>query len=171
MSNPISIPEFIENKHFRELSPKEGKYKYRYITMEDIEVKFKYFLISSNKKLEYMDPSGKVWLTIYQHSMIISKNYAWNGCSPKRWIGVWLGTPDFDETIVASLIHDVGIQFYQDPTFPFTRPECDEMFKYILIKNNFKYSDLYYRGVKFGTNMLPVEKYTGKSRLTLQLRD
>lgn len=54
------------------------------------------------------------WVTIHNGQMIVNKDYAWDGCSPKvKMVGVVVGVPDgkFDECKFPSLIHDVFCQF------------------------------------------------------------
>lgn len=107
----------------------------------------------------FKDKNGKVWLEIKKNGTIkVSEGYAWDGCSPK-WkiadlmlIGVPDGTIDPDtgkpKTYYASLVHDALYQFLDEPDFPFTRAECDEIFHDILIDSGFSFADLYYYVVR-----------------------
>jgi hypothetical protein len=171
MNYPISIPTFKRGHQFKELSPKDGNYRNRYVTTEYIELFFEKPIIGPNEKITFGDDKGNVWLTITHKSIIISKDYAWNGCSPKKWWGFWWGTPDFEKTIIASLVHDALTQFVNTEHFPFTQYECDNIFKNILHQNNSKVEYIYYIGVRIGSNVIPNKKYIGKSVLTIELKD
>lgn len=79
----------------------------------------------------------------------IKKGYKWNGCT-----GVDDGPPDpnkknYPITWKASLIHDLGCGYSDDPSFPYKRREIDNYFRILLEEINFKFSDLYWHGVVF----------------------
>lgn len=171
MNYPIAIPTFKRGEQFKELSPKDGSYKNRYVTSQYIELVFEHPIIGPTQKITFGDEKGNIWLTITHKSIIISKDYAWNGCSPKKWWGFWWGTPDFEKTIIASLVHDALIQFINTKHFPFSRYECDNIFKNILNQNKFKLVDEYYVGVRVGSKILPNNKYIGKFVLTIDSAD
>lgn len=67
----------------------------------------------------------------------ILKGYAWNGCTL---------APDFDSTLIASMIHDSLYQYGK--TLGLKRIVADKMFRDKLKEFNFKLSDLYYFGVR-----------------------
>jgi hypothetical protein len=171
MIYPKQIPKFVKDVQYQELHPKVGKYLYRYKTLDDIELVFHNSLIPQNQTITFSDEQGRIWLTITHKSIIISKNYAWNGCSPKRWWLVWWGTPDFEETLIASLFHDALVQFVYTEHFPLSRYICDNIFKNILYMKKFKFVDIYYIGVRVGSEVLPINKYVGKSNLTTLSQD
>jgi hypothetical protein len=107
----------MNEKHlYRHLHPtKEGKRTYRYITTKEITVRL-HGLLATHPEVAFQDAKGKTWAWIVCGKITIAKGYAWNGCSPKTYIGfppvgAWIGTPDFDATIIPSLIHDVLFQF------------------------------------------------------------
>jgi hypothetical protein len=78
---------------------------------------------------QFADESGRVWLTIEGNFIYVSSGYATDGCSPKTKLGpLWLGTPDFAWTRIASCIHDACYQFAHVPCFPLTRHESDHLF-------------------------------------------
>jgi hypothetical protein len=159
------LPDFVKGEHYREYTPKEGGYRYRFIVIQDIELKFIHPLVPTGHKIEFKDAKGRVWMTITSHKIVVSKNYAWDGCTPKKWWGIWWGTPDFKDTIFASLIHDVLLQFQHTKHSPFNRYEIDQIFKYILKENDFILTGVYYMGVRIGS-MTPDKKYNVKSELT-----
>jgi len=162
------IPKFNKNIHYKEYLPYEGGYRYRFVTLKDIQFYFTHPLISRGQKLSFKDKSGRVWMTITSHTITISKNYAWDGCTPKKWWGVWWGSPDFEDTTLASLLHDILIQFSKTIYFPFSRYEIDQYFKYILLDNEFILTDLYYLGVRIGSSFAD-KKYDVISELTLDV--
>jgi hypothetical protein len=107
----------MNEKHlYRHLHPtKEGKRTYRFVTTKEITVRL-HGLLSTHPEVAFQDAKGKTWAWIICGKITIAKGYAWNGCSPKTYIGLppvgaWIGTPDFDATIIPSLIHDVLFQF------------------------------------------------------------
>lgn len=62
------------------------------------------------------DSKGNAWAGIQNGRLWWVKGYAWNGCSPKFYIGwppvgKWVGTPDFKESLRGSLGHDILFQF------------------------------------------------------------
>ncbi|RVU83818.1 hypothetical protein EOL70_13400 [Leucothrix sargassi] len=98
--------------------------------------------------------NNKIWLVITPtRDIIVAKDYAWDGCSPKVSIaGFTLGIPDGEihpetgkpRAYFASLIHDALLQFSDDPRMPFSRAQIDEMFYDILKRDGFKAAPLYY---------------------------
>jgi hypothetical protein len=161
-----SLPKFDIGVEYRELPPKDGKYKYKFVTIKDIEIVFINSIIPKGYSISFLDCNGKVWMKMTSHTVIISKDYAWNGCSPKKWWGIWWGTPDFEDTIIASLVHDCLLQFSNTKHFPFSRIQCDNIFKNILHKNQFELEELFYIGVRIGSTMLPHKEYPCESVLT-----
>jgi hypothetical protein len=101
--------------NYRELHPiKEGKRKWRYVTTATVDLRL-YGLGTMHPPCE-LYANGKKIARILDGWLSIFEGYAWNGCSPKRYIGwhpfgKWIGTPDFPETRLASLGHDVLFQF------------------------------------------------------------
>ena len=82
----------------------------------------------------------------------IPKGYSWDGCSPKMVIfGKIIGTPDGgkNETKESSMWHDVFYQYKSDLSkLGVTRYEVDVFFLFLLTKKGWKYSNLYYYGVR-----------------------
>lgn len=150
----ITLPEFIRDKQFRELSPKEGNNKYRFVTLRPIIVKWSGYC-SPNSKISFRGKNDREWLFMDSEHFIIMKDYAWDGCTPKKHLPLvgWIGTPDFEETILASLIHDAFCQFMGTPHFPFGSYTNNKIFQEILKKNHFKFADLYYFGVESWSNI------------------
>ena len=92
------------------------------------------------------------WLEIKPSGvMIVSKGYAWNGCSPKWQIfDLMLGTPDgaIDQqtfkpiTYFESMLHDALYQFKD--SIPVTRKEVDLIFHQGLKQRKFLWSNVYF---------------------------
>lgn len=148
----IQIPSFERGKDFEELSPKEGKYKYRYKTKRCVIIKWSGY-ISRGTKIRFYDKKGREWLYMDDYHMIIHNHYYWDGCTPKKHTPIfgWVGTPDTEKTILASLIHDVLCQFQDTKHMPLSRYQIDNIFKFILKEKKFILSDVYYIGVRIGS--------------------
>jgi hypothetical protein len=132
----------------RELSPKEGARRYRFVTRRPVV----YVLDRSTAQfLSFRDGRGREWLRVDGRRVTVAAGYAWNGCSPKRWFPLlgWVGTPDFPSTIFASLIHDCLYQFHACADFPFTRLECDDFFRRLVeIGGDADLARVYYGAVR-----------------------
>jgi len=158
----ITLPNFQKYVDFRELSPQEGDNIYRYITLKPIIIKYS-GLVPKNVKISCRDSAGREWLYIDSKHFIILKGYTWDGCSPKNHIPIfgWVGTIDFQKTILASLAHDAFVQFCNIENFPLSRKSCDKIFYEILKLQKFKLLRLYHMGVKIGTFINYVKSDTG----------
>jgi hypothetical protein len=141
-----SIPKFRKHMEYLEQNPYIGKNKYRFVTNREISI---HHNLKIDKQYRFI-VNDRIWLRITQHSIIVSKEYAWDGCTPKIWKGIWWGVPDFNENILASLIHDILLQFHKEE-FPFTREQIDMIFKDIMINSGFKLWWIYYNVVKLYT--------------------
>lgn len=112
---------------------KDFKFQISYVSVEVISFYY--------KQREIMRWEG--------NTITIFRGYSWNGCSPKIKIGRrWFGTPDFKQTLEASLIHDAFCQFLHTTHFPLTRSQVDVYFLQTLLANKFKLSTLYYNSVR-----------------------
>lgn len=102
--------------NFRILHPtKEGKRKYRFASV-GVNCTALKGQLSQHPNAEFYSADGVLRAWIKNGWIFASKDYAWNGCSPKCYcgfhpFGAWLGTPDFDGTIEASFWHDILFQF------------------------------------------------------------
>ena len=148
----IHIPTLEKDTHFSELSPKDGKYKYRYTLQKSLIVFWEGY-VPHRTRLSFQDEKNREWLYMDQNHFIIPKRYSWDGCTPKRHIPIfgWVGTPDFEETILASVIHDAFCQFQHTEHFPFSRKIIDNIFKFLMEEEYFVFADIYYSGVRFGS--------------------
>ena len=123
-----SLPLFEEGRHFRQLHPtREGKRLWRYTTTRGIRVSIHGL---TEHAIVYHDATGRPWARHDRFGIYIEEGYAWNGCSPKRWVWPfgWMGTPDFKCTLLASLCHDVGYQFSRTDHFPLNKSDVDSLF-------------------------------------------
>lgn len=90
---------------------------------------------------------GRLWWTV---------GYAWNGCSPKYYIGhpplgKWVGTPDFKKTRKPSLGHDIFFQFSSLLDISFE--EANKHFRLWLEDEGFALAEQYFGAVEaFGIN-------------------
>lgn len=123
------FPDFQEGIHYRRLSHQEGRGIYRFATLRCL----RYHIpgIIPRGKITFHDAAGRQWFQIDKFGCLVAEDYAWNGCSPKRWVPLlgWIGTPDLTATIPASCLHDPLYQFHATRHFPLHRSECDHLFK------------------------------------------
>lgn len=102
-------------KTYRELHPiKEEHRKWRFVTLATVILPL--YGLARNHPNCIMTVNGRPVAKIRDGKLYIYPGYAWNGCSPKRYIGwppigAWVGAPDFEATRMASLGHDVLFQF------------------------------------------------------------
>lgn len=127
-------PDLLRGKHFRELHPvREGRCRYRYQTLRHIRFRIEGLPVSGT--ITFHDAAGRTWFQLDRYGALVSEGYAWNGCSPKRWVPVlgWVGTVDFEATLAASLVHDCFYQFHATRHFPLHRSDCDAIFRDLII--------------------------------------
>jgi hypothetical protein len=152
----IHTTEFIEGKNYVELSPKQGLNKYRFITLKPLIVHWCGYC-PPNVKISFRGQKNKEWLYMDEKHFIIMKDYAWDGCTPKKYVPVlgWMGTKDTPETILPSLIHDVFCQFIDTEHFPFNRKVNNDIFLHLLERNEFRFARLYYNGASLWSKVGP----------------
>lgn len=147
-------PDFLPDVHFRQLSPREGRRRYRFTTLRHLRYRIE-GLVTGRSVITFHDAVGRQWLQIDQFGALLAENYTWNGCSPKRHLPLlgWVGTPDFPSTIAASALHDALYQFHATRHFPLHRSECDDLFRdLILAAGDDDIAHLYHAGVRrFGS--------------------
>jgi len=131
------FPEFNVGINYREQHPTlEAARKWRYITLQDVMIE----LDVDVKRLQdvaFFCGKHRERMVLVGNVLMIRAGYAWNGCTPKRWSSVlqrWVGTPDFQETILASLFHDALYQFSRTEHFPFHKSEVDSLFYNIIYR-------------------------------------
>jgi hypothetical protein len=126
------LPPFVEGMQYRQQHPtQEAGRRWRFVFLKDV-------LLTPDgiserlgcTRATFYDAKGQQWMKIDKYGILIRAGYAWNGCSPKRWVPIfgWVGTPDFPSTILASGFHDSLYQFAMTKHFPFTRAEVDALF-------------------------------------------
>ena len=103
--------------------------KYRFLLLDDVTV-------ASGLDLgchTFLDAAGVPRMSMCGTHWTVFAGYAWDGCSPNvRVCGRWTGTPDFEASRLASLIHDTGYQFLGCGCFPVTRHEVDCLFGHLI---------------------------------------
>ncbi|CAB4159232.1 hypothetical protein UFOVP736_19 [uncultured Caudovirales phage] len=101
---------------YRELHPvKEGKRKLRFLTTR-IDGLPLFGNAKRHRNCLLVCKQGIVRAGITNGRLWWNPDYAWNGCSPKYYVGFpplgkWVGTPDFKKVIKPSLGHDIFFQF------------------------------------------------------------
>lgn len=143
----MTLPPFTENVHYRELSPEEGKRRWRWATMRWTCLRLS---IRSRYEVGFLDGNGSLWARIEGQQFWIAPNYWWNGCSPKAHVPLfgWVGTPDTPRTALASLFHDAMYQASGTDHFPFSREQADLIFRNVLRGSMFPFAGIYHRAVK-----------------------
>jgi len=140
------LQSFKPGRDYCELSPREGQRKWRWKLLQAAAVK----LPSRCRDMAFFDRQGRVWATIESGSLTVSRGYVWNGCSPKRHLPLigWIGSPDSERNIFASLVHDLLYQASDTEHFPFSRFEVDVLFRDMLRASGFAFTGLYYGAVR-----------------------
>lgn len=145
----------------RELHPiKEGKRKNRFATNCFGGLPL-YGLAKNHKNCVLKDANDRVWAGIENGRLWWAENYAWNGCSPKIYIGYppigkWIGTPDPPRSRRGSLGHDILFQF--SPVLQMTMEDANYNFMRWLETDGFTLAEQYYDAVEmFG------HRYWGKN--------
>jgi len=119
---------------------------YRYISQDDFSVR--------HPLLSGVDFTAE-WLRITPDgTLTIPKGYAWDGCTPAYYVGVWLGTPDLwtgkDGERIAyrpSQVHDALCQYAK--ILPISKQTASQVFADMLIERGAPrwLARLYFHGV------------------------
>lgn len=129
----LRLPASFESgrEFFRTDPWKEGKRRYRFMTLEWIHFSIP---LKVRGRISFRDKHHREWVAMDRRGFSIAPRYAWNGCSPKRYLPIlgWVGTPDFEATIPGSLAHDALYQFSHCDDFPLHRRDCDAIFRRII---------------------------------------
>ena len=140
--------------NYRILHPtKEGKRKYRFcsVGVNCVPLVGK---LSQHPNVEFYSGDGVLRAWIKNGWIFASADYAWNGCSPKTYVGIpplgaWLGTGDFKGTIAASFWHDILFQFATAGMYDMH--DANYQFLYLMQKEKFFLANQYFAAVeKFG---------------------
>lgn len=135
---------------YRKLDPvKEGNRKLRFLTTR-IDSLPLYGNAKNHLPCVLKCKKGIVRASIAEGRLWWNPDYAWNGCSPKYYIGYpplgkWIGTPDFEKTRKASLGHDILFQFATLHKISFY--EANKLFRLWLEDEEFTLAEQYYEAV------------------------
>lgn len=142
------LPAFRLGEHYRELSPEEGKRRWRWETVKPVTLELAF--PGWKEEIAFLDGRGIERAVLIGNRWTMHPGYAWNGCSPKRWVPClgWIGTPDTPDNLLGSAFHDLGCQFVETKHFPLSRAQVDELFGLILRRSGFKWAGLYSGAVK-----------------------
>lgn len=140
------IPAFKMGVHYREISPDEGKRRWRYQLLRPLRIELD---LPLRDVISFRDRDGREWAFLDGNRLEISSRYTWNGCSPKRWVPIagWIGTPDTPRNTLASCVHDVLCQFRDCQHFPLSREMVDLCFREILEKSRFMFAGTFWGAV------------------------
>lgn len=125
--------------------------KWRFTLVESVHLYLDSDFPSLPTTKTFRDETGTPRLEITGRDYFIPKGYSWNGCSPRPLgkFGIWwIGTPDFKATIIASLFHDAGYQFLDEPEFPYVRADIDKIFLRVMQCHSFPLSSVYWAAVR-----------------------
>lgn len=165
------LPAFIEGIDWRELSPAEGRRRWRFQLLRPLT-----FLIDRplRRTVTFHDAKGVWWARLDGPRFTIREFYSWNGSSPKRWVPLlgWIGTPDcrgdvtgLGGNILASAAHDCLRQFCHTLHFPLTLQEVDICFYDINRLSGFPLALPYYTAVRAAAAAWPRGRGGEYSRL------
>ncbi len=134
-------------------SPIKYRYsqKYRFTLVEDVFFYLDQDFPAVDRHLEFVDAKGNCWLQLEGRLYVVKAGYSWNGCSPRPLgkYGIWwLGTPDVQATIRASLAHDAGYQMMDCEDFPYTRAQIDRLFLKIMQAGGWPLARVYWAAVR-----------------------
>ncbi len=125
--------------------------KYRFILDKQVGFFLGRDFPSTIQEFSFSGEDKQVWLRINGRCLTIPEGYAWNGSSPRplgKWGIWWLGTPDCQATIRASLLHDALYQFLDHPDFPYSREQCDMAFLQMMELGKFPLAKIYWSAVR-----------------------
>lgn len=106
--------------------------KYKYVLTSDFKIK-----LNRGWRGKYrLKANGKVRAVLNDDILTILSGYAWDGCTM---------APDFAETMIASLLHDLLFQFGALDLWTFS--ESNEIFFIQLKQEKFKLALVYYKAV------------------------
>lgn len=141
------LPPFEKGVHYRELSPKEGGRRWRFVTLVDVTFEVDFHHRGSYLFVDHLDRpfariDGRKWTML--------AGYAWNGASPKRWVPVfgWIGTPDPVETHAGTGLHDSLGQASTAPHFPLSTYQVDAAFFDVMALAGFCLAGTYHGAVR-----------------------
>ncbi|MFM2242972.1 MAG: hypothetical protein RLZ97_1827 [Verrucomicrobiota bacterium] len=170
ISGPLA---FQRDRHWRELSPAEGRRRWRFEYLAEVPHRLD---TSLRLTAELCDKHGRPWVRLEGRWWITLPGYQWNGCSPKRHLPLlgWIGTPDIIGgrngacgNLIASGWHDQARQFSRTALIAdrFTIPQIDLGFRHLLREVHFPRADLYHRAVALAAPLWPHQEDGQHSRI------
>jgi hypothetical protein len=153
-------PRIFEGLDWRELSPAEGRRRWRFeanrfaVTLD----------LPLTETISFHDRDGREWARFTGPVFSISRQYWFNGNSPKVWLPCfgWVGTPDVrgdvsgaGGNIFAAGIHDAMGQFRDTQHFPLSRREIDVCFYDLNRLSGFPLALPYYSAVRAASGFWP----------------
>ena len=142
-----ALPPFEKGLHYRELSPKEGGRRWRFVTLVDVTFELEFHHRGS---FLFFDAAGRPFARIDGRRWTILAGYAWNGASPKRWVPFvgWIGAPDPVETHASTGLHDCLGQASTAAHFPLSRIQVDAAFFDVMTLRGFCLAGTYHGAVR-----------------------
>jgi hypothetical protein len=141
------LPPFERGTHYRELSPKEGGNRWRFVTLRDVSFDLEFHHRGS---FLFLDAAGRPFARIDGRRWTILRGYAWNGASPKRHVPLlgWIGTPDPIQTHAATCLHDSLGQASTAAHFPLSPYQVDAAFFDVMRLAGFPLAGTYHGAVR-----------------------
>lgn len=137
------LPIFREGVNWRELSPEEGKFRWRFEILRPISLDLD---LPLRQQIGFFDREGRKWASFDSNRFTIEAGYRTRGVRPKRWFRIqssgcagWLGMPDFrggpdgqGGNLLASTFLDACRQFANTRHMPLSSREVNMGYYQIL---------------------------------------
>ena len=152
---PTLLPAFKEGLHYRQFHPtREGARRWRFVSLRPTRLPIP-GLVPDGTVISLRSSDDVERGRIDDRGIVLAPNYAWNGCTPKRWVPIlgWVGVPDWHCTRLASGFHDLLYQMARTEHFPLTRLEVDSIFYHCIeMAGDGEIAGIYHAAVrKFGS--------------------
>jgi hypothetical protein len=145
----MTLDPFTLGIDYRELSPREGRYRWRWELTRDMAIPLPFVC----RPFSCRDEDGWEWMRVEGGVQHVRKFYRWNGASPKKWCRIlnrWIGSPDTigdhngrRGNLRGTCSHDALYQASGLMGFPISRQWADELFGAILRHDGFRWANLY----------------------------
>jgi hypothetical protein len=143
----MTLGPFNCGDHYRELSPAEGRYRWRWQLSQDLRIPLRFIC----PPFSCRNSDNWEWMRVEGGEQIVRAGYTWNGASPKRYSRIlrrWVGVPDGPKNLRGTCSHDALYQASALMRFPISRRWADDLFGDILRADNFRWANLYQGAVE-----------------------
>lgn len=123
----------IENLNSFEYVEQNHESRIRFLLVRDFSIRLVGAELGNHS---FCDEWDREFVSIDGDTFTVRKGYSWDGCSPKVVVNhARYGTPDFEYTRAASLIHDACWQFMSAKCFPISRNQSNRIFRKLILLN------------------------------------